>query len=435
MPYGSIHYPYENQEKYKRDFPADFIAEGIDQTRGWFYSLLVLSTALEGVTSYKNVVVNGTALAENGQKMSKHLKNYPDPTFVMDKYGADAMRFYLMASSAVKAGDLCFSEKGVEEVVKNLILRLWNSYSFFVTYASLDNFQPTGKLTGENVLDKWMLSVTNQLVANVTKAMEKYEISVAARYLNDFIEELSNWYIRRSRKRFWKSENDSDKTQAYETLYFVLVTYVKLLAPFMPFITEEIYQNLVATKDKESVHLDAWPTVDKENIDKELEENMAMVRQAVELGLSKRAEAGIKVRQPLSEMVIYSTLEPKQNLLDVVAEEVNVKKVTLKKKENLEVELDTKITPELKAEGIARDYIRFVQDARKKAGFNVEDRISLSWKTTNQEVDEALIKQKDYIAKETLALEINSKKEDYEYEQTVKFDGNEVWLGISRVNQ
>jgi isoleucyl-tRNA synthetase len=228
MPYGQMHYPFENKEKFEHDFPADFIAEGIDQTRGWFYSLLVLSTALMGKESYENVVVNGTVLAEDGQKMSKKLQNYPDPEVLIDKYGADAMRYYLMGAPVVKAGDLSFSEKGVDEVVKSIILRLWNSYGFFVTYASLDKFEPKGKEESVNVLDKWLISVTNGLVQDVTAALEKYDIASAVKFLSEYIDELSNWYIRRSRKRFWKSEDDRDKNDAYETLYFALDSYIHL---------------------------------------------------------------------------------------------------------------------------------------------------------------------------------------------------------------
>lgn len=438
MPYASVHYPYENEDRFKRDYPTDFIAEGIDQTRGWFYSLLVLSVALFDEPSYKNVIVNGTVLAEDGQKMSKKLSNYPDPTEVINKYGADAMRFYLMSSQAVRAGDLSFSEKGVDEVVKSIILRLWNSYSFFVTYASLDNWNPDedGDFaeSKRSLLDRWMISRRNTLVEKVTEALEAYDISKAARELNDFIGDLSNWYIRRSRKRFWKSEDDLDKKYAYHTLYKSLTVYCSLLAPFMPFVTEEIYQNLKGWRKgkAESVHLNNWPKLDKGMISKELEDQMGVLREAVEAGLSSRNELGIKVRQPLAKLELSAPIKLPEELLAIASEEVNVKKVELKEGKDLSAKLDTKITPELKAEGIARDFVRFIQDGRKKAGFNVEDRIATTWSTDSKEIAAAIESQSQYIAKETLSVKFEQEGNEGEYTQTVKLDGQEVHFSISR---
>ncbi len=439
MPYASIGYPHNNVERFEREFPADFIAEGIDQTRGWFNSLLILGTALFGKSPYKNVVVNGTVLAEDGQKMSKRLKNYPDPSIIMNKYGADAMRFYLMGSPAVKADDLRFSEKEVDEVVKKVNLTLWNSYSFFTMYASLDKFVPSGKLSPDNLLDKWLISITEELSQKVTEAMERYDLSFTVRMLTEYIDELSNWYIRRSRKRFWKSEDDSDKENAYETLYFALTTYIKLLAPFMPFITEELYQGLVVSINKnapKSIHLSDWPMANKDRIDKKLEEQMAQTRKIVEAGLSERNEAEIKVRQPLAKITVNSQLTKlEKDLESIVLEEVNVKKIELKKAADFKVILDKKLTKELKAEGFARDFVRFIQDGRKKAGFNVEDRIKTTWRTKSKEIGEALKGQKDYITKETLSTEFIDEKVEGEYIETVKLEGTEIEFGITRVNQ
>jgi isoleucyl-tRNA synthetase len=431
MPFASVHYPFENKERFEKEFPADFIAEGIDQTRGWFRSLLMLSVPLFGKSSYNSVVVNGTVLAEDGQKMSKKLNNYPDPTVLMDKYGADAMRFYLMGSPAVKAEDMRFSEKGVEEVVKKVEMTLWNSYSFFTMYASLDDFKPTGILDVSSQLDKWLLSITNKLILETTKALDRYELSSAVRLLTEYVDELSNWYIRRSRKRFWKSENDTDKTSAYETLYFALVTYTKLIAPFMPFIAEEVYQGLVSSVDKkapESIHLTDWPMADKKLIDGDLDDAMARTRDIVNTGLSLRAAAGIKVRQPLAT-ISYGGDKLGEGFEQTIAEEVNVKKVN-----NLlgEVNLDTTITPELAAEGIARDFIRFVQDGRKKANFNIEDRIETSWSTKNEKISKALDFHKKYIAKETLSTTIRNNKSDCEYSEEIKLASEPVWFGITR---
>lgn len=430
MPFASIHYPFENKERFESEFPADFIAEGIDQTRGWFRSLLMISTPIMNKSSYKNVVVNGTILAEDGQKMSKRLHNYPDLTLILDKYGADALRFYLMGSPAVKAEDLRFSEKGVDEVVKKVEMTLWNSYSFFVMYAALDDFKPTGKLDPVGQLDKWLLSITNKLILDVTGKLDAYDISSAVRLLTDYVDELSNWYIRRSRKRFWKSENDTDKASAYETLYFALNTYIKLVAPFMPFIAEEIYQGLVRVIDKTapgSVHLTAWPVVDKKAIDVKLDESMARTRDIVNVGLSLRAAAGIKVRQPLAS-ISYVGDKLDDDFTQTIAEEVNVKAVQPAK----ELKLDTNITAELAAEGIARDFVRFVQDGRKKADFNIEDRIETVWSSDDSEIISALSKHEDYIAKETLSINIKHEKGEYEYTEDVRLAGKTVWFGISR---
>lgn len=436
MPFASVHYPFENKERFSSEFPADFIAEGIDQTRGWFRSLLMLSVPLFGKSSYNNVVVNGTVLAEDGQKMSKHLDNYPDPILILDKYGADAMRFYLMGSPAVKAEDLRFSEKGVDEVVKKVEMTLWNSYSFFAMYAALDDSEPTGKLEPAGQLDKWLLSVTNKLIQDVTKSLDSYDLSLAVRLLTEYIDELSNWYIRRSRKRFWKSENDTDKSSAYETLFFALTTYVKLVAPFMPFIAEEIYQGLVATIDKkapESVHLAKWPVADKKAIEKDLEESMTRTREIVNSGLSLRAGSGIKVRQPLSS-ISYNGARLDKEFEQIICEEVNVKKCEILKQvqNDVNVELNTNITPELAAEGIARDFVRLVQDGRKKADFNIEDRISAAWQTNDEEISSALTAHEKYIAKETLSTKISHAKGKCEYSEDVKLAGKPVWFGISR---
>ena len=448
MPYGKVHYPFENKEQFAREFPADFIAEGIDQTRGWFRSLMVLGTALFDKSPFENVVVNGIVLAEDGNKMSKSKGNFTDPMILMNHYGADAMRFYLMSSPVVKAEDMRFSDKGVDEIVKKVNLTLWNSYSFFMMYAALDGFKPSGKLNSDNLLDKWLISLTNSLVLDVTESFEKYDLATVGRLLTEYIDELSNWYIRRSRKRFWKSENDTDKNAAYETLYYSLVTYIKLLAPFMPFITEEIYKGLVLgvdAKAPESIHLSEWPQANEKAIDTKLGEQMSLVRKIVEAGLAARNGAGIKVRQPLAELVVTAPIDKlPQDLENIVLEEVNIKILKLKKgsgpnakliTQNLEVKLDTEITPELKVEGLARDFVRFIQDGRKKADFNVEDRIKTHWSVEDAsatEIVEAISSQVDYIAKETLSIEFTQGEVRGEYIETVKLDGTDITFGISR---
>ena len=331
MPYASKHYMWQELEKnsdclVSKDgtfkFPADFIAEWLDQTRGWFYTLLILWTALFDETPFKNCIVNGIVLAEDWKKMSKSLQNYPAPELIFDKYWADAMRFYLLNSPVVEAQDFRFSETWVEEVVKKVILPLWNTYYFFTTYANIDNFEPKWLTKTENILDKWLLSELNELTLEVTNAFEKYKLNEATRPIVKFMDNLTNWYIRRSRKRFWKSENDWDKLQAYETLYFALVELTKILAPFMPFVSENIFKNLTW---KESVHLEDFPIYNKNLIDLELNETTDKVQKIINLWLAWRANQKIRVRQPLQSITITQSFEKYYN--EIIKEELNVKEV------------------------------------------------------------------------------------------------------------
>lgn len=331
MPYASKHYIWQELEKnsdclVSKDgtfkFPADFIAEWLDQTRGWFYTLLILWTALFDETPFKNCIVNGIVLAEDWKKMSKSLQNYPAPELIFDRYWADAMRFYLLNSPVVEAQDFRFSEAWVEEVVKKVILPLWNTYYFFTTYANIDNFEPKWLAKTENILDKWLLSELNELTLEVTNAFEKYKLNEATRPIVKFMDNLTNWYIRRSRKRFWKSENDWDKLQAYETLYFALVELTKILAPFMPFVSENIFKNLTW---KESVHLEDFPIYNKNLIDLELNETTDKVQKIINLWLAWRANQKIRVRQPLQSITITQSFEKYYN--EIIKEELNVKEV------------------------------------------------------------------------------------------------------------
>lgn len=331
MPYASKHYMWQELEKnsdclVSKDgtfkFPADFIAEWLDQTRGWFYTLLILWTALFDETPFKNCIVNGIVLAEDWKKMSKSLQNYPAPELIFDRYWADVMRFYLLNSPVVEAQDFRFSETWVEEVVKKVILPLWNTYYFFTTYANIDNFEPKWLTKTENILDKWLLSELNELTLEVTNAFEKYKLNEATRPIVKFMDNLTNWYIRRSRKRFWKSENDWDKLQAYETLYFALVELTKILAPFMPFVSENIFKNLTW---KESVHLEDFPIYNKNLIDLELNETTDKVQKIINLWLAWRANQKIRVRQPLQSITITQSFEKYYN--EIIKEELNVKEV------------------------------------------------------------------------------------------------------------
>lgn len=348
MPYAQNHYPFENREVFEKNFPADFIAEGLDQTRGWFYTLTILSTALFDQPAFKNVVVNGIILAEDGAKMSKRLRNYPDPLEVVSKYGADAIRLYMMHSPAVRADDLCFSEKGVELVLRQILLPMWNAYSFFITYAKIYNWQPTlqNDFKPQAVIDRWLLSLLNKLTSQVEHGMDSYKLDDAVEPFVDFIEQLTNWYIRRSRRRFWEEEGSEDRNQAFSTLYQTLLTLSQIAAPFIPFMSESIYQNLHLPNWPNSVHLTDFPKYNPKMRDEDLEAEMAAVQIVVGLGHSLRKEHKLKVRQPLAAVHIASAdphilhfLEDQKHL---IADELNVKKVEFSLNETEWVSLKAK---------------------------------------------------------------------------------------------
>ncbi len=332
MPYAQHHYPFERRDEMEAFFPADFIAEGLDQTRGWFYTLLVLSTALFGKSCFRNVVVNGLVLAEDGRKMSKRLKNYPDPNYILGAYGADALRLYMIHSPVVRAEDLCFSEEGVKHALRHLLIPWWNAYSFFVTYARIDQWKPEdGNLKPKesgNRLDRWILSTLDRLTQEVVAAMDQYDLQQAVRPFVQFLDELTNWYIRRSRRRFWKSSDDADKALAYATLYEVLLRLSKIAAPFVPFISEAIYRNLRTPEMPESVHLCDFPVSDGRGRDLDLEAQMALVMAVVGMGRQLRADFDLKVRQPLRGMHVIcrdpARLDRVRALQELVADELNV---------------------------------------------------------------------------------------------------------------
>lgn len=385
MPYGQHHYPFENLDRFDprggwfkkaKGYPADFIAEGIDQTRGWFYSLLVLGVALFGKSPYKNVIVNGTVLTDDGQKLSKRLKNYPDPMDLVNKYGADSIRYYLLSSPIMRAEDLAFSEKGVEEVMRKLIVRLANVYSFYALYAN--EKIPLRKPESIHILDRFILARLDELVKEVTDAMEHYELDRATRPIAIFIDDLSTWYLRRSRERF-KGVDAKDKESALITTRFVLVELSKIMAPFMPFYAEFLYQKVRSKYGALSVHLDTWPqSAARTSSDRKLLEDMKEVRHLVSLALEKRAEAGIKVRQPLRALAIkHSALEGKLEFLELIKEEVNVKEISFDPIIEDEVMLDTVLTPELKEEGLFRELLRQIQALRKKKNLTPTDQVVL----------------------------------------------------------
>ncbi len=423
MPFAQVHYPFENKQEFEKRgsalFPADFISESIDQTRGWFYTLLVQNTVLFGTSPYKNVAVTGLILAEDGRKMSKSLKNYPEVTDILDRFGADAVRYYLMSSPAVKAGELAFSEKGVDEVVKKILLRLKNVHTFFEIYEkesfkseSKSGKQETNARNSTNVLDKWILARLDEIAEEITIHLDTYELDKAGRPFSDFVDDLSTWYLRRSRDRF-KGGDIDDKNQAVATLGYVLKELSKLLAPFMPFMAEDVYQGIREDGDPESVHLESWPYKKswhsrifgsrKPAILKEME----AVRQLVSFALEERSASGIKVRQPLGRLKVKSeNLKGREELLDLVKDEVNVKEIIFDSTIEEQTSLDLSITPELQAEGIARDFIREVQDTRKELKL-VPDDVVVIYISGDEKVVGIIQEHKELIGRQVNAQSIS----------------------------
>ncbi len=466
MPYAQLHYPFDSKEKFEKSFPADFIAEGVDQTRCWFYYLHIIAGAIKNKIAFKNVIVTGIILAEDGKKMSKRLRNYPDPIVIFNKYGADALRFYFLSSPVMVAETLNFKESEVAELARGMFRMLWNSYLFFQTYASKGKnpFQPPFAKGGvklspplqrgpggfiaisQNLLDKWILSELNILTKQINDGMEKYELVKTVRAFPKFIDNFSNWYIRRSRDRFAKLENDPDRINAEETMYNVLMTLAKLLAPFTPFVTEEIYKNLTG---EESVHFADYPKADKNLIDKKLNKEMKLVREVVTLGLAARAKVKIKVRQPLQKLKVKSEkLKVGDELQELIKDELNIKEILFideLKEENgwiletdgkITIALDTKITDELKEEGVVRDIARHIQTMRKDLGLTKEDLIEVCYEA-KENVAKILAdaKWEKYIKEKTITKNIADYKEGEKYgmEKDLEIEGMKVRFGIRKI--
>ncbi len=386
MPYAQQHYPFENKEKFEQSFPAEFIAEGVDQCRAWFYYLHVNSTAIMDNIAYKNVIANGIVLAGNGKKMSKRLANYTDPDVIMEQYGADALRYYLLTSPVMQAENLNFDDNGVKEAMQKVVMLLNNILSFYKLYEQ----EAKGKIKkAGNILDQWLLAKFQQLVSEVTKQMEAYNLPRAVRPIQDFIDEFSTWWLRRSRDRF-KGTDKNDKAEALATFKYVLMELSKVMAPFTPFIAEHVYSEVDA--EKESVHLETWPEVKelgKEETD--VLDQMDKVRKIVELGLAARAEAGMKIRQPLASAIIKNyelrITNGQDQLERLIMEELNVKGVKFEKGTEVKVELDLEITEDLKVEGAVRELVRSINDLRKKAGFSIGDTIKVSWSSDGEVIN------------------------------------------------
>ncbi len=400
MPFAQFHYPFENKnliDKGER-YPADFIAEAIDQTRGWFYTLLAVSTMLGKGTSYKNVICLGHVLDKNGQKMSKHIGNVIDPWQMIEKYGADVVRWYLYTIN--QPGEpKRFDEDNLKDSSRIFItlLNVINFYKLFAENKKIDDLKNNDLV---NILDKWINSKLNQLIQNTTGKLNNYDITTAAREIEGFINDLSVWYVRRSRDRF-KGDDEKDKLRALKTLRRVIFNLIRLLAPFTPFVAEYIYQEMKGKK--ESVHLEDWPDIKGKLIDKELEEKMEKVREICSLALQKRAEIGIKVRQPLRELKIPEYKLEKE-LLDLIRDEVNVKEVVFDKSLKEGVVLDTTITPEFKEEGIVRDFVRSVQAKRKEMGLTPKDKIKVIF--GDETFKDVVDKNKEQIQKSVIATNI-----------------------------
>ena len=398
MPFAQFHYPFENKEKFEQMFPADFIIEAIDQTRGWFYSLLAVNVGLFGRAPWKNLICTGFINAADGKKMSKKLKNYTDPMELMDQYSADSFRFLMLSSPLTNGENFALADKDVGDIARKLSM-IWNMYDFFTMYAEVDGWEYDGQLvdpikTLANPLDIWIVSRLHQLVAEVEERTEAYDLQGALRPILPFLDDASNWYVRRSRRRFWKSEDDSDKNDAYKTLHYVLVRLAYILAPFTPFLAEELYHNL--TGDNESIHLKDWLPAGQ--INELVMNDMDTVRDYVNQGLSLRVKAKLKVRQPLASVTVPS-LGEHVDFTPILLDELNVKAV----KQGKEVAIDETLTPELRREGLAREVIRFVQNARKQAGLNVDDRIVLQLTTADEELGQAIVEHQPVIEAECLA--------------------------------
>ncbi|OGH70457.1 MAG: hypothetical protein A2754_03675 [Candidatus Magasanikbacteria bacterium RIFCSPHIGHO2_01_FULL_47_8] len=438
MPYAQAHYPFENKKKFEDSFPAEFIAEGQDQTRAWFYYLHVLATALFKKIAFKNVIVNGIVLAEDGKKMSKKLQNYPDPNLLLEKYGADALRYYLVSSPVMEAESLNFSEAGVREMFNKVVNTLYNVVEFYLLFASERGKGKGERGKSENVLDRWILAKLNLLVKEVTEGLENYRLAVASRPIVEFITELSQWYVRRSRDRFKSSsaEASEDKAHALATLHEVLLTLSKVMAPFTPFIAEKIY--LILKGEKESVHLEEWPEVNDKKINDKVIKEMEIVRKAVELGLALRAEAGIKVRQVLGEFSVADNKFSEQSK-QIIADELNVKEVTgshdgpnwiIKQDEGISVALNTEITDELKKEGLAREIVRTINQIRKEQKLTINDRVAVKYRTGSELLQSVFRDFNDEIKKSTLADELVTDENVVGTE--VEIDGKKVAVGVEK---
>lgn len=442
MPFAQYHYPFERQEDFKNMFPADFIIEYTGQLRGWFYYLHVLSNALFDSVSFKNVIVSGVLAGTDGRKMSKSFGNYPDPRATLEKYGSDALRIYFMSSSIMFGDDTSLSEIDIQDALRKNVIVLWNVFKFYELFTEQVKSR-TSKVErqSENVLDKWILAKLNILISVETENLEKYNLPGASRPITEFINDLSTWYIRRSRDRF-KSDDEVDKISALATTMYVLTELAKVMAPFMPFIAETIWQKVTGNNFKgenSSVHLEKWPVArNMEHITHNILDEMEQVRKIVELGLAKRDEAGIKVRQPLQELRIKN-YELRKDYESLLKDELNIKNIICEKGSgDITVELETMITDDLKLEGIKREIVRFVNSLRKEAGLSLDDKTEIYWEVEGEEVESESHVFKAFetfagdIMNDTLSEGIKFGIEPAEFKKDVKIEGKAVKFGIKK---
>ena len=431
MPFAQLHYPFENREKFEKNYPADFIVEYVGQVRAWFYYVHVVNTALFSDIAYRNVITTGTLAGNDGRKMSKSLGNYTDPNLLMDQYSADSLRFLMLSSPVLAGEDFSLIDKDVSDVARKLSM-IWNVYDFFTMYAEVDGFDSEQAMAVSefvNPLDIWLVSRVHQVRNQITEGMEAYNIPAALSSVLEFIDDMSNWFVRRSRRRFWKSEDDQDKLEAYSALYYVLIYLAKIMAPFTPFLAEELYQKMtgagvVNSEIPESVHLLNWPEAGV--IDEAVLTQMAKTREIITAGLAERmkkteSEVQIKVRQPLAKL-IYAGEKLDDFYEQIIMEEVNVKSV----EHGEALVLDKTLTPELLEEGKIRELIRFVQAARKKAGLNVDDRIRL---LVSMEVPETY---REMLMNEVLAEELVNEG-NFAYDEIVKVQGENVAISLEKI--
>jgi isoleucyl-tRNA synthetase len=431
MPVAQMHYPFDNKDEFKSTFPADFITEGLDQTHLWFYVLHVISNILFESPAYKNVLVNGMIMAADGEKLSKRLKNYPPVEDVFASEGADILRLYLLSNYQAVSGDyMRFNRDAMKDLSRNVIGTLQNSLRFFKMYVSIDKWAPGKELKqpeATNILDIWMLTRVNQAIKEVTDGADGYRLAHAVNPIFDLINDTSNWYIRRSRRRFWKSDDDNDKRKAYEVLHFCLLRISQLLAPWAPFYSDYLWRELTGGMDvPKSVHLTDWPDVN--TMDQSVLSKMAIAREFIAEGLGQRAEAKIKVRQPLQKVKINDQTSLSSEYMDIITEELNVKQVELDNS-GKRVVLDTTITESLRLEGLMRDIVRQVQEARKKAGLDVSDRIHINLESNDEVLKQAIKCHKKDIDAEVLAVPGEAVGG---YETSVKIDGQTLDISLSK---
>jgi isoleucyl-tRNA synthetase len=442
MPFAQFHYPFENVTKFEQNFPGDFIVEYVGQVRAWFYYVHAVNVGLFGHNAFKNVIVTGNVGGNDGRKMSKSYGNFTDPNELMDLYSADSLRFLLLSSPLLNGEDFSLQDKDVGNVARKLAM-VWNMYDFFTMYAEVDGWEWNGTHEDpyddlKNPLDQWIVSRVHQLNAEVEKHMDAYDLPNAVKSILPFVDDASNWYVRRSRRRFWKSGNDEDKNAAYSTLHYVLVRLSMIMAPFTPFLAEELYQKLTSG---ESVHLLDWPSAG--HINELMLQDMSDIRKGIEQGLSQRAAAKIKVRQPLTEAHVYMKHVPDDDELayqycQIVKDELNVKQASLGEmlsegQENrlYETRISLEITPELKREGMMREIVRFVQNARKQAGLNVDDRIILNLHTGSEELRQAINEYQSEITAETLATHFGDEELEG-YATNAQIEGNELEITLKK---